>query len=599
MGSWEDPWGKGSGALQPKAPSLMLDSPGGGPPNLILPPPPVASMDHSGKGKGKSGGWGGGKDWGKDWGKKGSWGGGKGKGGYWGKDGGKHYGGKDSYGKGKDGGPQTILPPGGCKGNAAFYPPPPGPPGKGGFPGAGPGGISLPPPPAGGFPVMPPPGMSGPGTSAPSSGFLGTPGPMSMPGLGTLPPLGGLPPMPPGMGMAGGCSALALPGGPTSIIPPAPANLASELAALVSAAAEDEGPSEGKVKFPPPEPRPRLVLLICKLPPGVEDSQLQVLLEQCGEVQGVRRARSEDQKPLSFAFAQFEDAEAAWKASVCLAGLKLQGQALKVFLEEAAEARIDKWRAAQKSILKVQSDEELAWELERKSVSCRSQIDAKVAEMFGGADESGGAYVAEKTQELRERERARVERVRKRKAWVESEFAKELGLVESVEKRLRREEAERDQADRDKEDADTKKEDPDSKLKNEDKMNAHAMVSKLADDQQLWKMVDRVQSEPREDLFKLSLDVSFLRNERIFEGKLRPWLERKIELYMGGQQSDLVEYIIRRINSASHPEALISDLMRFLDDHAEPIVERMWRMLAWELHRAGLALQEPLQWEDA
>merc|ERR1712113_454038 len=87
----------------------------------------------------------------------------------------------------------------------------------------------------------------------------------------------------------------------------------------------------------------------------------------------------------------------------------------------------------------------------------------------------------------------------------------------------------------------------------------------------------------------MDINVPFLRGEKILEKKLRPWLERKIDLYMGGPQSDLVEYILRRVNAPSVPDPLISDLARYLDDNAEFLIERMWRMLAFELLRCGVA----------
>merc|ERR1711933_695982 len=105
--------------------------------------------------------------------------------------------------------------------------------------------------------------------------------------------------------------------------------------------------------------------------------------------------------------------------------------------------------------------------------------------------------------------------------------------------------------------------------------------------------VDRVQAESRSSLFKIDVDAAFLRSERIFERKLRPWLEKRVELYMGGTQTDLVEHIIRRVNACPHPEALTSELTRYLDDNADTIVERMWRMLAFELMRGGLVFQGP------
>ena len=96
-----------------------------------------------------------------------------------------------------------------------------------------------------------------------------------------------------------------------------------------------------------------------------------------------------------------------------------------------------------------------------------------------------------------------------------------------------------------------------------------------------------MQEEPREELFTIKLDVAYLRNERILERKLRPWLERKIDLHMGGQASDLVELIIRRVNGCQQPDPLIAELEKFLDDVAEPLVERLWRMLALEMIQNG------------
>merc|ERR1712150_29828 len=166
---------------------------------------------------------------------------------------------------------------------------------------------------------------------------------------------------------------------------------------------------------------------------------------------------------------------------------------VKVLLEESTESTIGKWRSAQQVALKVSNDEELAWELERKSVSCRSQIDAKVAEIFGAADESGGAYTAQRTQELREREKSRIDRALKRKAWREAEYLKELERVESAEKKLRRDERERDDADRDAESAEVKPVEEEREDERERENGRGANVIRLADDQQLCEMVDRVQ----------------------------------------------------------------------------------------------------------
>lgn len=385
---------------------------------------------------------------------------------------------------------------------------------------------------------------------------------------------------------------------PRPVLPPG--GLAPELAALVSAIEVDDGPAEGKIGILPPEKKPRIYLLVTRLAPELEDAHMQQILEQCGEVQAWRRGRDASGAPLSFGFALFSDPEAAWKASTCLTKLTLCGQDVKVLVEEGAETSIQKWRSLQQAALKVVSEEELTWELERKSVACRAQIEAKVEEIYGAAATSeggAGAFTAQRKQELREREKARIERAQKRKAWREAEYEKERDRVESAEKRLRRMERDKDDADRVKEGTEVKaKEESENKLaKTEDGIQDAATPTRFADNRQLCEMVDRVQAETRDGLFKLELDVMFLRGEKVLERKLRPWLERKIELFMGGPQSDLVEYVLRRVNAASHPEALISDLTRFLDDSADSLIERMWRMLAFELMRGGLVLQHPLK----
>merc|ERR1719359_2308333 len=137
---------------------------------------------------------------------------------------------------------------------------------------------------------------------------------------------------------------------------------------------------------PPAKPdakKPRLVLLLTRLAPDLLSDHVYQILEQCGEVQAFRRARDPSGKPLSFGFAQFADPEAAWKASTCISKLVLCGLEIKVLLEEQTESIINQWRNAQQAALKVTSNEELEWELERKSVSCKVLVEGKVEEIFG------------------------------------------------------------------------------------------------------------------------------------------------------------------------------------------------------------------------
>lgn len=353
----------------------------------------------------------------------------------------------------------------------------------------------------------------------------------------------------------------------------------------------------GAGQAPPPPPadakKPRIFVLLTRLSPDLQENHLQQILEQCGEVCGWRRGRDASGAPLSFGFAQLGSAEAAWKASNCLSGRKLCGQELKVLVEESAEKLINLWRQSQQAALRLASPEEFEFELERIAVSCKAQIDAKVEEIYGpeACDGTAGAATAQMRKELRQREAKRVERTRKRKAWRESEFDKELANVESEEKRLRAAEKEADAADRTKEEGE-QKEKSEQELavaKMEEAGIAPSAAMLHPEGRKLVELVNRVQAEPREDLFRMEIDFALLRNEKILENKMRPWLEKKIDLFMGGPQSDLVEYILRRVNGNSTPEAIISDLSRYLDDNTDVLVERMWRMLGFELLCHGVA----------
>merc|ERR1712110_531289 len=133
------------------------------------------------------------------------------------------------------------------------------------------------------------------------------------------------------------------------------------------------------------------------------------------------------------------------------------------------------------------------------------------------------------------------------------------------ERELCSEERRKDDEDRDKEEIELRdKEAHDVKLAKMDEIasvgGSMLASASVADARALCDLVDRVQAEPRNELFKMVLDVNFLRDEKIFEKKLRPWLERKCDTYMGGPQSDLVEYILRRVNSSAYPDSLIGDV---------------------------------------
>ena len=150
------------------------------------------------------------------------------------------------------------------------------------------------------------------------------------------PRLAGVPPPPSGplpLALTTALTLAKLPGA-TNLTPPGhgtAVGLAPELAAL----AEAEEPSAGEVVKA--EKKHRLFMLVTKLAHEVEESHMQQILEQCGEVQAWRRGRGVNSEPLSFGFVQFGDPEAAWKASVCLSNkISICGREIKILVEEQA-----------------------------------------------------------------------------------------------------------------------------------------------------------------------------------------------------------------------------------------------------------------------
>ncbi|CAE7674236.1 RBM25, partial [Symbiodinium pilosum] len=166
----------------------------------------------------------------------------------------------------------------------------------------------------------------------------------------------------------------------------------------------------------------------------------------------------------------------------------------QVLLEENTEQVILRWKTSQKSVYRVNSDEELEWELERTAVSCKALLDSKIEELYGASDVSGGA-AAQRRKELREREQKRVDRARKRKMWREAEFARELDRLQSSEKRLREEERLRDDVDREKQEQEAqekqRKELKLEKLEADDGLVRTLNVAQLADNRALMQMVEK------------------------------------------------------------------------------------------------------------
>lgn len=112
---------------------------------------------------------------------------------------------------------------------------------------------------------------------------------------------------------------------------------------------------------------------------------------------------------------------------------------------------------------------------------------------------------------------------------------------------------------------------------------APAVETKLRDDQ-MRKLIQQVPTE-KAKAFAFEIDWSAVHAHNIIEKKLRPWVKKKVTEYLGAEEQGMIEFIMRKVASATPPQTLLSELEGFLDEEAENFTVKMWRMLIFEVLR--------------
>jgi PWI domain len=80
-------------------------------------------------------------------------------------------------------------------------------------------------------------------------------------------------------------------------------------------------------------------------------------------------------------------------------------------------------------------------------------------------------------------------------------------------------------------------------------------------------------------------------DESVLEEKLKPFVERKIVEYLGVQEQLLVDVIEEHIRARKEPGGLVEMLEEALDEEAEALVKKLWRMIIFfsESEKRGLS----------
>jgi len=107
--------------------------------------------------------------------------------------------------------------------------------------------------------------------------------------------------------------------------------------------------------------------------------------------------------------------------------------------------------------------------------------------------------------------------------------------------------------------------------------------SKLRDDE-MRRLIQQVPTD-KAKAFAYSIDWASVVEYNIIEKKLRPWVKKKVNEYLGAEEQGMVEFIMRKVGSRADPNSILSELEGFLDEEAENFTLKMWRMLIFEVLR--------------
>ncbi|KAH0534216.1 hypothetical protein FGG08_007192 [Glutinoglossum americanum] len=124
------------------------------------------------------------------------------------------------------------------------------------------------------------------------------------------------------------------------------------------------------------------------------------------------------------------------------------------------------------------------------------------------------------------------------------------------------------------------------------KFDSAAEAQGLSDEereQAVRQLAAEIPSE-KDGLWKWAVKWEFV-DEAVVAEKLKPFVERKIVEYLGVQEQMLVEVVEDHIRKRGGPQELVMELEGALDEEAEVLVKKLWRMIIFfsESEKRGLS----------
>ncbi|KAM3141817.1 hypothetical protein pb186bvf_006139 [Paramecium bursaria] len=96
----------------------------------------------------------------------------------------------------------------------------------------------------------------------------------------------------------------------------------------------------------------------------------------------------------------------------------------------------------------------------------------------------------------------------------------------------------------------------------------------------------------REELFNMNINWQLFAQSNLLEKKVRPWLRDRCIEYLTQEEKVFIDAIIKRLFNKEKPQVILNKVVKkVLDDDSEIFVQRMWKMILFELMKLerGLA----------
>ncbi|KAF8464018.1 hypothetical protein BDZ91DRAFT_730569 [Kalaharituber pfeilii] len=108
--------------------------------------------------------------------------------------------------------------------------------------------------------------------------------------------------------------------------------------------------------------------------------------------------------------------------------------------------------------------------------------------------------------------------------------------------------------------------------------------------EQLARQLAQEIPSDRKGLFEWKVQWDHV-DEAMVKEKLQPFVEKKIVEYLGVQEQDLINFVLEHIRKRGSAEDLVKELEMALDEDAEVMVKKVWRMVIFysESEKRGLS----------